>query len=185
MYPGDTIKNYEEFFLNQAGGGGIHVFAGPRYMRGRGFGRFLGGLGRAILPMLKRGGQALLKEGLNTGANVVSDVLSGQKLTSSLRKRGREAGERLFHKAVKRMRGDGLDMLPAPPGQPAREGRRRRGRKNKNRTKTKNKNVSRQRSRGIKSSASPRRNQKKKKQRAVRKKVSKKKAKTKSRDIFS
>lgn len=123
------IRLYEDYFLSQSGGGGINVFAGPRYMRGRGLGRILGGLGRALFPLLKRGGRVLLQEGLRTGTDIAGDVLEGKKLTSSLKKRGREAGERIVHRAVKRMRGDGL--MAAPPGQPFKTRRKRRSTKRK------------------------------------------------------
>ena len=118
-----NVQLYEDYFLSQSGAGSINVFSGPRYMRGRGFGRILGGLGRAILPLLKRGGRVLLREGLRTGTQIAGDVLEGKKFTSSLKKRGREAGDRMIQTVVKRMRGDGI--MAAPPGQPFKKKRKR------------------------------------------------------------
>ena len=133
-----NVQLYEDYFLSQSGAGSINVFSGPRYMRGKGFGRILGGLGRAILPLLKRGGRVLLKEGLRTGTQIASDVIGGQKFTSSLKKRGREAGDRMVQTVVKRMRGEGI--MAAPPGQPFKLQRKKRSKKkssNQTRRKTK------------------------------------------------
>ena len=122
-----NVSLYEDYFLSQSGAGGINVFSGPRYMRGRGLGSILGGLGRVLLPLLKRGGRVLLKEGLRTGTDIVGDVLDGQNFKSSLKKRGREGGERIVHRAMKRMRGEGI--MAAPPGQSIKSRRSRKRKK--------------------------------------------------------
>lgn len=113
------LKSHEDYFNNQSGKG-LNVFRGVRHMRGNGlFGSLLRGLGRAFVPLLKSGGKAILKEGLNTGARVMSDVASGHNFKTSLKRRGREVGERLYERAVKKMRG-GSFATPSPPGEPAR-----------------------------------------------------------------
>ena len=109
-------KLYENYYCNQVGHG-LPVFVGGRNYRGRGIGNLLGGIGRAIVPLLKSGGKALLKEGARTGMQVAQDVLSGHNVKSSLKQRANEAGKRLFQQAVHRVTG----APPAPPGEPARK----------------------------------------------------------------
>ena len=92
-------KLYEDYY-NQQVGHGLPVFAGGRTHRGRGLGSLLAGIGRAVVPLLKRGGKALLKEGARTSMQVAHDVLSGQRIGSSLKQRAGQAGKRLFHQAV-------------------------------------------------------------------------------------
>jgi hypothetical protein len=110
-------KTYDDFFINQAGYG-LPVFVGSRSQRGRGLGSFLSGIGRMVLPILKTGGKALLREGTRTGLSVLSDVLEGKNIKDSFKDHATEAGKRLLHGAVQHvsqnMTGSGL----APPGEP-------------------------------------------------------------------
>ena len=92
-------KLYDDYY-NQQVGHGLPVFTGGRSYRGHGLGSLLAGIGRAVVPLLKRGGQALLKEGARTGLQIVSDVASGQRVGSSLKRRSAEAGKRLLHNAA-------------------------------------------------------------------------------------
>ena len=84
-------------------------------LRGRGLGSILGGLLRTAVPLLKRGGKALLKEGIRSGLGVAQDVLSGQNVKTSLKRQAKGAGQRLLGKAI------GHFEVPAPPGEPARK----------------------------------------------------------------
>ena len=99
-------KLYEDYYSQQVGHG-LPVFAGGRTFRGRGLGSLLAGIGRAVVPLLKRGGKALLKEGARTGMQVAHDVLWGQRIGSSLKQRAGQAGKRLFHQAVSHAAGGG------------------------------------------------------------------------------
>ena len=90
---------YDDYYSQQVGHG-LPVFVGGRSYRGHGLGSLLAGIGRAVVPLLKRGGKALLKEGARTGLQIVSDVASGQRVDSSLKRRSAEAGKRLLHNAV-------------------------------------------------------------------------------------
>lgn len=110
-----TNKIYEDYYCSQAGHG-LPVFIGGRNVRGRGLGSLLGGIGRSLIPLLKSGGKALLKEGARTGMQVAQDVLSGQNVKSAMKQRAKQAGKRLFHQAVGQVTG-----RAAPPGQPARK----------------------------------------------------------------
>lgn len=69
-------------------GGALPVF---RAYEQRGAG-FFGNLLRSALPLVKSGAKKLLTSGLKTGANILSDVVSGEKnFETALRDRGSEA----------------------------------------------------------------------------------------------
>lgn len=108
-------KTYENYYCSQVGHG-LPVFIGGRNIRGRGLGSLLGGIGRSLIPLLKSGGKALLKEGARTGMQLAHDVLSGQNVKSAMKQRAKQAGKRLFDQAVGQVTG-----RSAPPGQPARK----------------------------------------------------------------
>lgn len=116
-------KDYEDYFCHQAGYG-IPVFVGGRSQKGHGLGSFFGGLGRMVLPWLKTGGKALLKEGLGTGLQIAQDALSGRNFGESMRDRAKAAGQRLLHGAVNHLNQSGSGVrrrrLAAPPGEPVR-----------------------------------------------------------------
>ena len=57
---------YEDYYRTQVGYG-LPVFTGGKSTRGRRTGNLLGGLFRSVVPLLKSGGKALLKEGAKTG----------------------------------------------------------------------------------------------------------------------
>ena len=110
-----SSKIYEDYYCSQAGHG-LPVFIGGRNIRGRGLGSLLGGIGRSLIPLLKSGGKALLKEGARTGMQVAQDVLSGQTVKSALTQGAKQAGKRLFHQVVGQVTG-----RAAPSGQPPRK----------------------------------------------------------------
>ena len=108
---------YEDYYLSQARGGGLPVFIGNR-QRGQGLGNLLGGIARMVVPVLKRGGKALLKEGLRTGVGILGDVVGGDGIKASAKRRLRQSGKRLLQSKTRKK--------PSPPGQPqARRGRRK------------------------------------------------------------
>lgn len=86
---------YIQYYAQQAGSG-LPSFAGVRYQRGSGFWGTL--FSRAILPAVK----FLGKKALSTGVNVATDVLGGEKLKESLKKRARESGKELANKGISR-----------------------------------------------------------------------------------
>ena len=136
-------RSYEEYYKNQAGRG-INYFVGRSHQRGRGFGNLLSGIGRALVPLIKSSGKTILKEGLNTGLNVVGDMISGQNLKTSLKNRSKQAGKRLYHQAVGRLT-SGSAPLPRPPGQPIQKRSKKNpstGRKRQSRKRNKTRNIS-------------------------------------------
>ena len=110
---------YEDYFCSQAGDG-LPVFIGSRNYRGKGLGSLLGGIGRSLVPLLKKGGKTLLKESAKTGLKVAQDLLQGQSFKKSIKSRGKEVGKRLLDRAV-----DSVIGKPAPPGQPVIKRRRK------------------------------------------------------------
>ena len=94
-------KLYEDYYVNQVGHGlPVFVGGGGRRYRGHGFGSLLAGIGRAVVPLLKKGGKALLKEGARTGLRVAQDVMSGQRLGSALKQRAGQSGKRLLKQVL-------------------------------------------------------------------------------------
>jgi hypothetical protein len=74
-------------------GGNLPVFRGykPNIYTHRGAG-FFGNLIKGVIPLIKSGAKSLLKTGLKTGTNILSDVVSGNtNFESAVRNRGREA----------------------------------------------------------------------------------------------
>jgi hypothetical protein len=117
-------KLYEDFYCNQ-NGHGLPIFIGGRNQRGHGIGSFFSGLGRMVLPWLKTGGKALLREGVSTGLHVANDALAGRNVGESFKEHAKEAGHRLLQGAVQHIgqnqSGSGLRRkraLSRPPGEP-------------------------------------------------------------------
>jgi uncharacterized protein YidB (DUF937 family) len=81
------------------------VFIGSAWQRGSGqVGYGIGGLfkslARTIMPMVKSGAKTLGKAALNTGANVLGDVLSGKNVKEAAKSRVNETADALKQKAV-------------------------------------------------------------------------------------
>ena len=85
-------RSYEDYDVRQVGGG-LPVFVGARVQRGHGLGSLFGGLIRSAMPLIKRGALALGKGALKTGLGVAGDVLSGQSIKSSAKRRLKETGK--------------------------------------------------------------------------------------------
>ena len=111
------MKHFEDYYLRQAGSG-LSVYTGHRFQQGSGLGNILGGLARMVIPVLKRTGKSLLREGLRTGVDVLGDVVDGSDIKDSLKKRVRSSGSRVLRKTAK-------SLKPAPPGTPAKTIKRR------------------------------------------------------------
>ena len=79
---------YEHLFKNQVGHG-LPVYIG----RG-GLGNVLSGLFRSLVPVMKRGGKALLREGVRSAVGVGQDVLNGSNFKTAVKRRATESGQR-------------------------------------------------------------------------------------------
>lgn len=80
---------YEDYYLQQAGSG-LPVFSGVESQRGHGLGSILGGLLRSATPLLKIFGKKLGQQGLKSGLQVATDVLSGANPKEALKRRAKE-----------------------------------------------------------------------------------------------
>ena len=66
-----------------------------------------------VVPILKRSGRALLKEGVKAGVGVLKDVAGGESIKASARKRAKQTGSRLLNRV-----GSALASKTKPPGIP-------------------------------------------------------------------
>ena len=90
----DASKHlYENYYVDQSGSG-LPVFVGSRGQRGHGLGSILSGLFRSALPMLRRGLATFGKHALKTGLEIANDVVAGDNIKDSARKRVPEGIQR-------------------------------------------------------------------------------------------
>jgi len=94
-----------KFFQSQTGHGN---FLGDEFQRGGNLGSVLRGLVRFILPIAKSAAKSVGKQALSSGVGIGSDLLAGENLGRSLKKRSRTAASNLMAKAAKRISGRGL-----------------------------------------------------------------------------
>lgn len=121
-------RDYENYYLNQAGGGNLSFFAGPRYQKGSGLGQIFSGLIRGALPLLKSGGKALARSALKTGTQIASDILEGDRVSEAVKRRTGEAvGEfvKRLNTTPKRKVSDSRSFDATPKRSPRRRRRRR------------------------------------------------------------
>ena len=95
---------YDHYYLSQVHGGGgvssLPVFHGRHIQRGSGLGNLLNAAFRMILPGIKSVGKMALREGARAGSNVLSDVIGGENVKTSLKRRAVESGENLMTRAL-------------------------------------------------------------------------------------
>ena len=98
---------YEEYYSRQ-NGGEMPVFVGRRFQRGHGLGSILSGFfRRLVLPFFKTYGKSMLSGALKTGMEVADDVLEGQPLKESAKKR-KPAGIKRTVQSMSRQSGSGF-----------------------------------------------------------------------------
>ena len=79
-----AMDEFTRFYLDQAGGGaGVEEHIGPVYVagfqrgqRGRGFMDILRGAWSFVSPLFRSGAEAVTKQALSTGANILSEAAS-------------------------------------------------------------------------------------------------------------
>ena len=80
-------SHYETYYLDQSGSG-FPIFVGARGQRGHGIRRsLLSGLFRSAFPMIKRGLASFGKHALKTGLEIANDVVEGESIKTSAKKR--------------------------------------------------------------------------------------------------
>lgn len=99
-------REYDDYFQHQVGRGlPVFVGGGGGGLRGNGLSSVLSGLFRSAVPLLKQGGKALLREGGRTGIGLAQDLFAGKNLKTAAQTRAKEAGKRLFQRAVGQVTG--------------------------------------------------------------------------------
>ena len=90
---------YSNHYVSQSGGGGIPIFYGRRTQAGHGLGNIFSSLGRVALPFVqslmphfKSAAKYLGKKALDTGMNIVGDVISGRDIKESATERLKDTG---------------------------------------------------------------------------------------------
>lgn len=89
--PNKTL--YRDYYC---GHGYIPVFEGKMRQEGYGIGNVLGGLFRSAMPLLKTIGKKVGSELLKGGKDVLGDLLAGENIKSSLKKRSMERARKLL-----------------------------------------------------------------------------------------
>lgn len=90
--------------MNQVGSG-MPVYRGSTSLqRGYGLGGLLGGLFRSAIPLLKKGAAVVGKEALKAGADIAQDVMKGQNVRASAKKRLKSAGQNLGTRAINKIK---------------------------------------------------------------------------------
>ena len=86
-------KLYEQYYVNQAKqkGGSLPAFHGARFQHGYGLGSIFRGLFRWAMPHLQQGAKVIGQKALQTGVNVVQDVLDEDNIKTAVHKRTRQA----------------------------------------------------------------------------------------------
>lgn len=85
---------------NQGGHGSINTFAASMpYQRGRGLGSIFKTAFRFLLPLAKKAGLAIGREGLRTGAALAGDILAGSDVKKAAKRRVKHAAGKLVRKA--------------------------------------------------------------------------------------
>jgi len=103
---GTSRTQYDDYYSQQAGGS-MPVFVGKRYQKGHGLGSILGGIfSRYVVPFAKDLGKQALGKVLETGAQVASDVASGQKFKDSIKTRSLDAVKKSLAGAMSQFTGD-------------------------------------------------------------------------------
>ena len=110
------MDSYDSYYARQAQGGGggsvgiPEVYSGIGVQGGRGLGNILGAAFRMLSPAIKSVGKAVLRQGVATGSNILSDVIEGKSLKQAAKRRAAEGGQALVNQALARS-----GLVPGPP----------------------------------------------------------------------
>lgn len=99
-------KVYINYYLSQVGGGLNDIgpiYGSPRiYQQGRGVGSFLGGIFKYLRPLIYSGLNAIKKQTIKTGTNVLND-LGKKPFKDIIKERGMQAMDELKEKGLKKL----------------------------------------------------------------------------------
>ena len=108
--------NWNDYYMEQAGGGDYNTFKGSLYQRGYGMGgmfmRFIRWIGpllkKAAIPLLKGAATAVGTEALSSAAGIAKDAIRGKPLNESLKDNADTAIDNLKSKAENALSGKGI-----------------------------------------------------------------------------
>lgn len=126
------VDLYTNYYLRQVGSGVSSIYSGPSYQRGYGIGSFLGGLFRAVYPLISKGTKAVGSELLKSGVGLLGDLMN-EDPNAALKKRGKELVSNLGTRTSEHLFGKGYGyngLLPRGCVQSTRRTRRRKTRVN-------------------------------------------------------
>lgn len=124
------VDLYTEYYLNQIGTGVGSIYTGPAYQKGYGVGSFLGGLFRAVYPLLAKSTKAIGSELFKSGVGLLTD-LSSEDPDAAFKKRGKEIIQNLSSRTSNHLFGKGYaykGLLPHGPTQSIKKIQRRKKR---------------------------------------------------------
>lgn len=101
------VDHYTKYYLLQSGGGLSNIGAvyhqSPIIQHGRGLGNFFGGLARYLKPFFMHGLNAVKKEALNTGADILGEI-GTRPIQDIIREKTKTAVQNLQDKAINNIR---------------------------------------------------------------------------------
>jgi len=121
--PAASQSALDSYYQDQASS---PYYSGALYQRGHGIGGIFGSLFRSLVPLmrntvapaLKQGAKAVAREAVRASAGVASDVLDGQTLEDSIRRRGKQSTGRLVKQGKRKL----ATALAGHPSKRARKG---------------------------------------------------------------
>ena len=123
------MSNFEQYYMRQAHGHGFGpAFSAASLQKGHGLGNILSSAFRTLSPVLKSAGKAVARQGLNTGLDILGDVLGGENIKQASKRRLNESKDKLLKKAKTSL----FSALPTPPRPTPKKHNKNRKRKNKN-----------------------------------------------------
>ena len=110
----NLLRNYYRSQV-QYGRGVPDIYSGSSLQIGHGFGDILSSITKFAKPFLKKGLKKLGKSALNTGANILGDVIDGKNFKNSAKKRTAQQFEKLKHESVQNLKNVLGGKIAIPP----------------------------------------------------------------------
>lgn len=95
--------HYHDYYIDQVGTGVGAIYRGTISQKGHGFGSFLKGLFRSVMPLLKSGLKTVGKEAVRSGSYFINDVVNDVPVKDAFKTRMSESVQNLKRKAEDRI----------------------------------------------------------------------------------